>query len=67
MQVFPALSSEVLEKLRVSRPGTLDEASQLQGMTPESVLQLFNHMKRRRRVGESNRSSPLAVMEALEE
>jgi tRNA uridine 5-carboxymethylaminomethyl modification enzyme len=48
-EMFPALSAEVLEKLRKHRPKTIDEAAQMQGMTPESVLQLFNHMTKGRR------------------
>lgn len=48
-EMFPALSAEVLEKLRKHRPRTIDEAAQMQGVTPESVLQLFNHMTKRRR------------------
>lgn len=47
-EIFPAFSSEELEVLRKNRPTTLQAASQLQGLTPHTVLYLHNYITRRK-------------------
>lgn len=49
-EVFPSMSSEELEQLNKHRPLTLHAASQLQGVTPHSVIYLQNYLMKRRRV-----------------
>ena len=46
-EVFPAFSKEELERLQLHRPPTLQAASQLQGLTPHSLVYLYNHVTRR--------------------
>lgn len=43
---FPSFSSEELEKLAYHRPETLHAASQLQGITPHSLVYLHNYITR---------------------
>ena len=44
------LSTEVLEKLQLVRPGTIGQASRIQGVTPAAVSLLLVHLKKHRRV-----------------
>jgi tRNA uridine 5-carboxymethylaminomethyl modification enzyme len=46
---FPSFSSEELEKLSKYKPTTLHEASQLQGVTPHSLVYLQNYLAKSRR------------------
>ncbi len=47
LRAIPGLSTEMIERLERARPGTLDEASRVRGVTPAAVAALWLQAKRR--------------------
>lgn len=47
---LPSMSSEEIERLNQVRPETFAAASQMQGITPHSLVYLYNHVTRRKKV-----------------
>lgn len=43
----PGLSSEMVERLAISRPDTIDAAGRVRGVTPAAVTALWLHLRRR--------------------
>ena len=56
--IFPSFSSEELEKLSFHRPVTIHEASQIQGVTPHSLVYLQNYITKRKRSNATTASAP---------
>ncbi len=47
LQEIPGLSNEMIERLGSARPGTLDEASRVRGVTPAALAALWLHARRK--------------------
>ncbi len=47
LQAIPGLSNEMIERLSSARPGTLDEASRVRGVTPAALAALWLNARRK--------------------
>ncbi|CAM9402712.1 unnamed protein product [Scytosiphon promiscuus] len=64
--VLPSLSSEELEKLGRARPETFAAASQMQGITPHSLVYLYNHVTRKGKDRNAERAKEMVAHHFME-
>lgn len=62
-EYFPSFSAEELEKLNLSRPDTIHAASQVQGITPHSIIYLHNYISKRKHF-QPGSASPMSLAAA---
>lgn len=59
--IFPTLSKEELEKLSKVKPKTFAEASQISGVTPQSLVFLYHHVMKRGKDRDRARSDDIGT------
>ncbi|CBJ28379.1 conserved unknown protein [Ectocarpus siliculosus] len=64
--LLPSMSAEELEKLNTVRPETFAAASQMQGITPHSLVYLYNHVTRKSKDQDAERAKEMVAHHFME-